>query len=169
MARELDTFEYVAMTASKMPDAVFTEPDDDWTPVAFLETKAGLTTVPLAPYMGSPREKDILADLLLPTLIRDSQATRVVMILSVWVGTAASQEEMDSPDWLPPSQQPDRTEKVLLIEYTRDGVGRQSSARIIRHDDSPPTLGEWEEPMGQLRMEGRFVGPIVNALKQANP
>lgn len=165
-ARELDMFEMVAVLAAKMPEEIFTKPDDDWTPVAFLETPDGQVTMPLAPYMGSPQEKDVLSGMLLPAAITEMKASRLVMVLSVWVGKAKSKEEFESEDFVPPSQQPERVEKVMIMEYTREGITRSTSALIIRHENAPPTLGEWEDDFENVdRTEGRFVGTIVKALK----
>ena len=170
MARELDMFEMVAVIAAKMPDELFTKPDDDWTPVAFMETPDGQVSMPLAPYMGTPADKEILTGLLLPAAITEMKASRIVMVLSVWVGKAETKEEIESEHFVPPSQQPGRLEKVMITEYTREGITRMSSALITRHEDAPPTLGEWDDDLSNAaQSEGRFVEPIVKALKAVRP
>lgn len=171
-ARELDLFEFVAMQATRIPDELFTKPDDDWTPVMFMECKDGSRPIiPLEPYMGNEAEKEVLANVLMPSLIAHFEAIKVVMVLSCWTAQVASLEELEPIRYVRPSQRENREEVLLLTEYTRDGVSRFSMAPIIRHEDSPPTLGEWGEETAEgssLGSEGRFVTPIIHALKQVS-
>jgi hypothetical protein len=62
------------------------------------------------------------------------------------------------------SLRPNREEHLWLMEYTPEGVGRHSYARIHRDEKKPPTLGEWEETPADS-FSGRFVEPIVRAMK----
>lgn len=169
-ARELDLFEFVAMQASQIPKEVFTEPDDDWTPVMFMECKdGGRQIIPLEQFMADDNTKSILANLIMPAAISHFQATKVVLVLSVWTAQVASAEELEPIRYVPPSQRENREEMLLLLEYTKDGVTRQSMAPIVRHEDAPPTLDDWDDleaaPAGY---EGRFIQPIVDALKQVS-
>lgn len=169
-ARELDLFEFVAMQASQIPRELFTEPDDDWTPVMFMECKDGERTIlPLEQFMTDDNTKSILANLIMPAAIDHFQATKVVLVLSVWTAEVASPEELEPIRYVPPSQRENREEALLLLEYTRDGVTRQSMAPITRHEDTPPTLEDWDDldeaPTGY---EGRFIQPIIDALRQVS-
>lgn len=165
-ARMLDLFESAAHIASSIPDNVFTSPDDDWLPVLMLEAQNGDTvTVPIHDFMDDEFKKDMLAEILMPAVIADVKATKAVMVFSAWTSKIAAESVRDgSGDYLPPSQQPDREEYVVIIEYTRDGVTRQAWGKIMRSETEIPRLGEWEE-LPVDRFEGRFVDPIVKALK----
>jgi hypothetical protein len=163
---QLDLFDQVATLARKMPESLFTDPDDDWTPVAFLEGPQGIAQMPLEPFMEDDQTKDILADTILPQLITETKTTRVIMVLSVWTSATSASLLHETGKYVPPSQHDDRREAVYLIEYTRDGVQRQTHADIIRHETKPPSLGEWSQIEKVTSFEGRFVGPIVAALKR---
>lgn len=166
-ARPLDLFEHVALQASRIPES-FTKPDDDWTPVMFMQTDESddLSIIPLEPYMGNDREKDILAEVLMPAAIKHLKATKVVMVLSVWAAEVASPEELEPIRYVPPSQRDNRREMVMIVEYTSDGVTRTASAEIERHEGAPPTLGDWDDMDGAKLGDGRMITPIVKALKE---
>ena len=162
---ELDLFDWVAMTAAQMPTEVFTKPDDDWVPIAFLMGPDGQATFPIAEFMDNDRTKDLLAEFILPQVIKKFRAHTLVMVMSAWQGRTIP-KGVDWQDRPRPSEDPERTEILMLIEYKAEGVTRQTVANIIRHEDSPPTLGEWDDWGGAtLGSDGRFIGPIVNAMQ----
>lgn len=163
-ARQLDLFEHVASLAASMPGAVFTEPDDDWTPVLFMDGPQGGTMMPLVEYMNTELGKDMLADVVIPATIHQFKPSVVVMIMSTWTSETSAKLMTETGEYIPPSQQADRKEQVLIIEYTRDGATRQAFAQIERFADKVPRLGEWDMKPS-LSMQGRFVDPIVRALK----
>lgn len=165
MKAQLDLFEYVATSAQKMPDSVFTEPDDDWTPVMFLEGKQGTTVIPLHEYMNDDLSKNLLADVLLPMAIADFKATTAVMVVSTWISKTSSDLLNETGEYIRPSQQPDREELVYIMEFTREGVQRQAHAEILRSETEVPRLGEWVDVTNVESVEGRFAPPIVKALK----
>jgi hypothetical protein len=151
-----------------MSKNLFTEPDDDWTPVLFMETKEGEQGImPLHEFMGAEPMKDLLANALIPMTINEFKAVKIVMVLSVW-SSEKSVQALKEDKYVPPSQQDDREEHVLLVEMTREGVQRHSWAKIIRHKSKPPTLGEWNETTA-TGFDGRFVDPLVKALKAVSP
>lgn len=164
---ELDLFDQVAYTAAAMPEKLFTKPDDDWVPIAFMEGPEGQATFPIADFMDNDHSKDLLTEFILPQVIKEFRAHTLVMIISAWQGRnlEPGTDPMDRPR---PSEDPERKEILMLIEYTREGVQRHTVADIIRHEDSPPTLGEWDDwgDDAHLGSEGRFVGPIVAAMKR---
>lgn len=164
MSETLGLFDDVAKTAAGMSEAIFTEPDDDWTPVVFMENAEGTrATMPIEQFMENDQMKDMLTELIIPQTIQKFGATRVVMVLSVW--SSKLPKGVDWRDRPRPSEALDRTEALIVSEYTTEGITRWSSAEIIRHEDSPPTLGEWDEsPIDGF--EGRFVNPIVDALRR---
>ena len=166
MAETLGLFDSVAVTARSMTTEHFTDPDDDWEPILFVEGKTGTGMTPLGQFMRNDGSKDMLAEVVIPAVVEQFQATTVVMVLSTWTASVASKEELEPIRYVPPSQRPDRREQLLIIEYTREGVTRQAFAEIIRHENSPPTLGDWDEQiMDKAVLEGRFVEPIVKAMK----
>jgi hypothetical protein len=165
MARALDLFESVATIARQMPDSVFTDPEDDWAPIVFMEGKQGRVTMPIHDFFEDELRKDLLCEVVLPAAIENFEATVVVMVVSTWVSKIAADLLTQTGNYIPPSQQPDRIEQVLIIEYTADGVRRKAWAEIERFADKVPQLGEWEDMEGADAMSGRFIEPIVKALK----
>lgn len=165
MARKLDLFEHVAALAASMPDNVFTDPDDDWTPVLFMEGPQGGTMMALEPYMTDEIHKDMLASVVIPAAIDQFKPTVVVMIVSAWTSKTSGDLLRDTGEYFPPSEQADRKEQVVVIEYTREGVTRQAFAQIKRFADKVPRLGEWEDMPPAKAVDGRFITPIVQALK----
>lgn len=164
-ARELDLYEHVAAVAGSMPTQSFTKPDDDWAPMAFFETdeEESPAIMPLGDFMNSDASKDLLADFILPQVIKRMRAKKVVIVLSTWQVRLDKGVELGD---LMPSQHPARTEALMLTEYTGKGIGRYATAEIIRHKSSPPTLGEWSSLETEVAsIEGRFVDSIVKALK----
>jgi hypothetical protein len=163
--REVDLFESVAITARRLSTEEFTKPDDDWEPMAFLDTLGEEQTIvmSLGPLMANDTTKDLLAEVLLPTLIKDMKVVRIVTVFSVWRADVRKDED---PYATRPSKHPDRQEAVMLAELTAEGVVRYSFASITRHETSPPTLGEWEELPEADGFSGRFVDPLVKALKE---
>lgn len=167
-ARELTLFETVSLTVRSISEE-FAEPDDDWEPMAFLEGEiegeTGVATMPLGYLMGDDDMKDRLANHILPFAIKEFSATKLIFVMSVW-SSEKSVASMATGKYIPPSKCDDRTEHVLLMEYTAEGVTRQAWAQITRHEGKPPTLGEWEQKDGVSGFSGRFVDPLVTALKE---
>ena len=165
---ELNLFQHVAMIASTEMPGFFTEPEDDWEPIAFLELEEGnaIPALPMGMYMQSVQGKELLARMILPMAIDHFGAKRIVLLLSVWMAQGYSKEEIESGEYMAPSKHPERTEHIQLLELTADGVQRHSMAQIIRHEDSPPTLGEWDDLEELENFEGRFIDPLVAALKE---
>lgn len=162
---ELSLFDSTAVIAANMPKELFTEPDDDWAPIAFVEGEETVT-FPMGEFMGDDRAKDILAHLLLPGLIKHSKAKTLVMIMSIWQSETSVKSLAKGGTYIPPSQCDDRTEHVMISEYTAEGVKRQAFAQIQRHEGKPPTLGEWQQMNEATGYSGRFVEPLIKALKE---
>ena len=77
---ELDLFDHVAWSAAKMSEGLFTEPDDDWVPILFLEDTDGeRMTMPIEQFMTDDRTKDMLAEYIIPSVIEKFSAKIAVM------------------------------------------------------------------------------------------
>ena len=138
----------------------FTDPDDDWMPVAFFEMGDG-TVVPMGGDLM--RNKELFVSVIMPMTIQKLHAQSVALIVSAWVITS------DTPDPdVPPSQHPDRIEVVLLTHVTADET--EAWRAYIDRDPlglRPPRLGEWDhwEDEGGV-IGGRFVDSIQEALRE---
>lgn len=164
---ELDMFESVCASATKIPED-FTDPEDDWAPHAFIEAGDGTQGIMPLAHLMTDEMKDALATMILPAVVKMAKASRIVLVLSVWTSKLATDEfnhESGQYAGPPPSERPDRKEYVMVIEYTAEGVGRQAYAQILRDGVHPPTLADWEDS-GAVGAGGRFVDPIVAALKE---
>ena len=170
-ARPLDFFEFVALSVEGMAKAVFTQPDDDWVPMLFfLGTKDGeefMSMAPLDHFMTDDKSKDMLAYGVLPRLLKEFQVKVAVLLINGWTASDPPGGYLNHGvgEWIRPSQRPDRKEMLLLSEYTREGVMRQASALIVRHESAPPTLEPWKD-IDAKSMSGRFVEPIVKAMRE---
>jgi hypothetical protein len=61
---------------------------------------------------------------------------------------------------------PERTEQVMIATYSAS-LWQLRFAPIIRHDNAPPTLGEWDEPYDSKdsdRAEGAMFDPMRRAV-----
>jgi hypothetical protein len=160
---ELTMFDQICVTARKMGEEVFTEPDSDWAPIAFFSTPDGqMPMMPLVDFMQNEDTKETLATLILPAVISQYKASAVIIVLSVWTAKLKPGEQWGKGS-LMPSERPDRGESLMISEYLPTGV-RTVFAEIERRKDLPPLLGEWEE-MDGAHLTGRFIEPIVTALK----
>jgi hypothetical protein len=176
MAHEISFFDGVALMAVSMSENVFTKPDDDWAPMMFLQgTHDGHPVSPIVPlhtFMHNDTQKDFLAEIVLPAVIKEFKADIVILLFSVWMAKepegAAGYMVHGQGEFIQPSARPDRIEAITLAEYTSAGVTRYASAQIIRHEDKPPTLDEWETHAidSGANYTGRFVEPIVAAMKE---
>lgn len=148
----------------------FTEPDDDWFPVAHVLTKKGERFV-LAidlDFMQNEATKGRLVKNL-TDFIRKKKVTHFTLVLSTWIVKADRKPGIDLDTQAEevglPSQHPDREEMLLVTSFDADTF-ITGFALIERHDDAPPTLGEFER-MPDDAMSGRFIEPFRDALKAA--
>ena len=119
----------------------FTEPDDDWAPVLFAQDGKGELTVVGFPVLD---DRDATVAILRTTLHKVG-AVRYALVLSSWAATS---------DYVPPSENPERRE-VLTLLLSDPETDDFYLAPILRREDAPPRLGEWE----RLSVyEGRFAG-----------
>lgn len=170
-ANSLSLYEHASIMARQLGETMFTEPDDDWEPMIFLkpgDESEGWPILPVGPFMQSNATKNILAEAVIPSAVERFQATEVVMILSTWTSENSSKMLHETGEYKPPSEQDDRKELLMLSEIKSTGAGRHAFAPIERHEDGPPTLGEWEELEQEADITGRFVEPVVRALKKVS-
>ena len=145
----------------------FDAPDDDFEAMIVMETKSEqLMIFPAGQLMNSETTKDLMAEVVLPGLIRKHKVSRVVAVLSAWCVQVGKEYDSDSSPR--PSEHPDRYEVLLVTEMTAQGVGSDYWAYINRDPFliEPPSLGEFELQPETATHEGRFVDPIVAALKE---
>jgi hypothetical protein len=148
--------------------AGFTEPNDDWDPVAlFIDREEALTVAALDySFFSSERAKDMLAEEVLPTLVRETKAQYVAFVIGAW------QVLVRGPGPLPkllPSEHPDRVE-IIGVTLVSARQAAMASAEVIRREDGPPLLSDWttvqvEGPTDpRAGLAGRFVDPLRRAL-----
>lgn len=165
-ARPLDLYESVCMIAMRMPKELpFKNPDDDWEPVLFMQDREeNQSTIAMGPFMGDAADKQMLATVALPAMINMFEATRIVMVMSTWTADVPRETDLST---VQPSKLPNRIEKLLVMELDCNGVQRVAFAPILRDGVNPPSLGEWEPTEGFESFVGRFVDPLVAALRTA--
>lgn len=158
MSDPLETVIEIATDGVTVIGASFTEPDDDWAPVLILQLKAGKGAVVGIDgnFLASQQSKDLLAHEVIPQAIREFEAIGAAFVSSSWM--VASDDRKVAP-----SEHPDREEVVMVTAMTA-GEHAFLMARISRHADRPPELGEFERLPASTDFEGRFVGPIRRAL-----
>lgn len=136
----------------------FNRPSSVWRARTLLFTKSDTMVIDIPPEaFESDQTKDALA-LSLERLIGEERAHTVVMIQEAWVADRA-----DGSDLSPARDDPNRVES-LTITVLRAYEHTGSIAPILRKKDQPPRLGEWEDS-GSSEMDGRFVDPLVAALR----
>lgn len=101
---------------------------------------------------GSGRSKDLLAALLRTMIQKEAAIARVYIVSEAWMGTGKA----DAPI-VPPSEQPDRQEVILL-----SAEGREEGASIwtmeIDRTTNPPTL----KPATQLDTADKGITGLKN-------
>ena len=138
----------------------FTRPGDDWAPTLLLLTAEGELVPAL---LRCPKEALPLAVL---SAFREFRPERAAFVLSGWSVHVEGQDpallqlavEMNAA--LGVSNNPNRKE-VLIVEVGGPGAVETYHADIERHQDRPPSLGEWRQMKGQAT--GRLVGVLGRA------
>jgi hypothetical protein len=140
----------------------FMSPEDDWQPFLFLYDGKQPYVVDLASLLGDEKDKDFLADKIIPSLIEKTNAIFVGLVLSAWT-LLLDKDEVKKGDALPlPSKDTRRVEKLVIQVMGRDNE-ELWHAKIIRLPKQLPTLGKWEK-VDSTESSGRFVEPIRKAL-----
>lgn len=150
---------------ARMVGRSFTEPDDDWAPVAMLEIATGqVHVILLTPFFVDSDTKDVLTHQVLPALIQDTGARKLALVLSAWMAARPEHESEDEFTSVRPSERPDRQEILQVVVYDAERV-EWWAAPIERHRRKPPSLGAWRDPGLGEQMDGRFITPIAEALR----
>ncbi len=145
-----ETFRDYVLESVEHVGRSFTAADDDWVPMFFMRgSDAKIGIAPLAQYgiFGSDSEKDHLANVVLPELLRSTQALMYALVFSAWETTVG-----DGPSVRREIVSAAFGGKVRYEEYR---------AEILRRAPAPPKLGRWERS-GPSR--GRFFEPLRLAL-----
>ncbi len=140
--------------------ASFTEPDDDWEPVALVESAEGNTVV------GLMVDKAYWPEIV-SAIVKETKATKVALVASSWGLEFTSSAEYDAymadPDAPPPSKHPNGVEQVVVSIFDAERV-EVWSAKILRDGEQPPVLDEWDWG-GDVEPSGRMVDPIRAAMR----
>jgi hypothetical protein len=131
-------------------------PGDDWVPVLLIEGRDGRTVVGLSDLFSSEPAKTFASQELMPAVLRQEQAQMFGLVTTAWV----AKSEPGEPLLLPPSQDPDRMEAVVLTvaDATQHEVW---VAPIERRSDAPPALAPWER---LTAVSGPLVEPLLQAI-----
>jgi len=116
----------------------FTQPDDDWDSIVYFQINddegdvaIGNLKHVLSQHWGN-RDAIVLK---LAQEMSQRNAVRVALVLNFWT-------KPDDDSEVAPEKHPDRGEAlIILLADSEDAV--EWKALIERHEDSPPTLGEW--------------------------
>lgn len=149
-------------------------PDDDWSAVLLLESRAEeRVIVPLDVLFLeqlAPVGKDMAA-VAIPLLVEEADAWLAGLVTTAWMSEVPAEGIELEPDGVtlrrgvPPSEDPNRIEIVMLALVGEDGTEQHHAARIVRRPDRPPALRPWEvhSERGAVSLGGRF----GNALRAA--
>jgi hypothetical protein len=142
------------------------QPDGDWIPTAMIVAEGEdetleITAAPIP--IRDEREKELIFDILLPTLVEKMSARALTLVLPSWT-SEAREEGAD----LRPSEDPDRRETLILIGVTLGSV-ESCMAPVVR-SDSHPELGPWRDMATKqgARPEGWIFEGIVAAFSRSS-
>jgi len=162
-----DTLERLMGLAEKSAADVgkgFDTPTDDWLPMMLVESNDQLLVVAIdTEFMADAGRKDLLAEEVLPQVVREAEATAVVLVISAWYSQYEKQTQ-HLEEVIAPSQDPDRKEAVVLLGFSATNT-QARMADIKRYEDRPPELDEWKTGVADP-FPGRFVKPIQRALQR---
>lgn len=152
-----EPFDFLVHAKASARDALNTldTPDEDIIPVLLTHGKRGLGITALM--MPDDEAKEKIAQMMIAS-IAFAEATEVIFICTAWMGPPNALD-------VPPSQHPDRMERVILVHQQSTDKCDLYAAPVIRHDNRPPDLGQWEEMGGA--MGGRFGDAIESGMKLA--
>jgi hypothetical protein len=144
--------------------AKFENPGDDFVPIAFFRSESQIQVLPLIPFMENDTKKDMLAEVVFPMLVEKIEAIEVVTVFSAWI------LHFDKDEWdgeTRPSESPDRVEVVVITSITAEGIQSNGMAYISRDPlgNEIPSLSDFDFEVGK-RYEGRFIDPIIDALRK---
>ena len=147
-----------------------TEPQEDILPVMVCSGPHGISVMLLSEMGGDDASKDQLALWMTATLVV-TRAAAAVTVTTAWM----TKMSLDDPDVdllagtikEPVSERSDRVEGVALVCCSRD-TEVLITAPLTRHEDRPPTLGDWIRlGDGNGMTGGRFGEAMYRGLKMA--
>lgn len=129
---------------SSMPERVMTSPQDDWQPVMFMQDDEGEITqypMPWGLLDGSDSGLEMLSGLL-TMVVTMERPERFAILTNGWrVPGMSEAEKMEWPNDL--AKHP-RAEERLWLRVADPNGDEHWTTRILRHEQTPPSLGEWE-------------------------
>jgi len=137
----------------------FTEPEEDWEPIALLQDADSHTTIVL---LDLPKE---LRPQAIVRMILELKARKVATVYSSWM-RVVEPEEVDTyeaetdPGYV--ANHPDRKE-ILLVTVSDAERTESWMADIERTDDAPPALGVWT----CVGINENITGAQVDSIKKA--
>lgn len=146
----------------------FTEPDDDWIQIMFIQTPTEINMLPLHnEWFANGTSKDLLGEILKQTVARFGTIRYGILLNCFSLAVDAPGGEMADLD--ANFMERVRSEGVRLSEHPRsretlmlilgDAEGEQEwHCYIERHENKPPTLTPWEQKPADAVSTGRFVG-----------
>lgn len=158
---DLDNFEALKGTARLAAEAM-PNAESDWGAMMVIEDYDGHTFPPVSlTDLMETVPKELVGKQLIPGMAQASAAKRVFFGFSTW---ALTSETGIAPE-IDLSEHPDRTELLVLLEVTADGVEQVATAAITRDGVHPPTLGEWNDLKKPKMTSGIFVDALVPTLQ----
>jgi hypothetical protein len=85
--------------------------------------------------------KDAFA-LLLPVAVKQTNADIVIMMTEAWMAEVTKEEFRSGKAILPPSENPQRVEVVMVSWKTNDGEEGAQIHRLVRDETNKPSIGE---------------------------
>jgi hypothetical protein len=152
-----DDFSLVQHARMAARDAVnaLTRPEQDILPMLMTYGKRGLGIAGIE--MPDDDGRDRVAKMMVAT-VAFTEAAEVAFVSTAWMSNSESVG-------VRPRDDPQRVEKVVLVHWSGGGVSTMYAADVIRHDNRPPDLGQWEEMGGE--MGGRFGDAVELGLRLA--
>lgn len=151
-AAELVQFAYTS--AVTMARKRFTSPQDDWAPMLFFRSPAGVMHVVAVPMIEGRKDDIAMA---IAAMLKMNQATEAVLLTSAWM--VARPAGTGSIENLRPSEHPDRRE-ALVLTGVDEATAITRVAPINRHTDRPPTLEPLEDTAEGPGIAGRFIDAL---------
>jgi hypothetical protein len=162
--KELQTLDEIRRFVTNGAEQVrrdFTEPDDDWRQILFVQSPGKMNVLPMEIPPGADA-KDTYGRIL-RSFVAGVGALRYAALFNTWQ-RALDMDAAESQAYI----ERVRNEEILIrddpkaTELLMLNVGDAEEeqlwwARILRHPDRPPGLASWER-VEATALEGRFVG-----------
>ena len=140
-----DFVDFVVDSMSGMKDH-FGSPDDDWQPTVFAVDDKGDVSITAFQVPSHPTARDVLFTLVLPRAIKQTGSiTMAVLVNSGWTLDPEDMKEYMADDSMTNMSDHPNHREILTVMYG-DKTGRRGMRRayILRDDEQPPGLSEWE-------------------------